>query len=90
MVDTAVVSGAPAGILRRLFRRKLALFGFAIIFIVVGSAIFAPWLVRYGPNEQLFDGLTLQGAPMPPRSGIFNRRIMAPFVGLDAGFPSVA
>ena len=66
MVDIAVASGAPAGILRRLFRRKLALFGFAIIFIVVGSAIFAPWLVRYGPNEQLFDGLTLQGAPMPP------------------------
>ena len=66
MVDIAVVSGAPGGILRRLFRRKLALFGFAIIFIVVGSAIFAPWLVRYGPNEQLFDGLTLQGAPMPP------------------------
>ena len=66
MVDIAVVSGAPAGILRRLLRRKLALFGFAIIFIVVGSAIFAPWLVRYGPNEQLFDGLTLQGAPMPP------------------------
>jgi peptide/nickel transport system permease protein len=51
---------------RRLLRRKLALFGFAIIFMVVGGAIFAPWLVRYSPNDQLFNGLTLQGAPMPP------------------------
>lgn len=66
MVDIAAVPVSPAGVWRRLLRRKLALFGFAIIFIVVGGAIFAPWLVRYGPNEQLFDGLTLQGAPMPP------------------------
>ncbi|MBQ2260928.1 MAG: ABC transporter permease [Loktanella sp.] len=70
MVDIAPIPlQAPkggAGVFRRLLRRKLALFGFAIIFIVVGGAIFAPWLVRYGPNEQLFDGLTLQGAPMPP------------------------
>jgi len=57
---------APAGILRRLLRRKLALFGLAIIIIVVGGAVMAPWIVRYGPNDQLFEGLTLQGAPMPP------------------------
>lgn len=57
---------APASVLRRLMRRKLALFGLVIILTVVGGAIFAPWIVRYDPNEQLFDGLTLQGAPMPP------------------------
>ena len=66
MVDVAVVPVSPAGVWRRLLRRKLALFGFTIIFMVVGGAIFAPWLVRYSPNEQLFNGLTLQGAPMPP------------------------
>lgn len=70
MVDIAPVPlhapVAPAGVLRRLLRRKLALFGLAIIVIVVGGAALAPWLVRYDPNEQLFDGLTLQGAPMPP------------------------
>lgn len=57
---------APASVLRRLMRRKLALFGLVIILTVVGGAIFAPWIVRYDPNEQLFEGLTLQGAPMPP------------------------
>ena len=70
MVDTAHVPAqapvAPASVLRRLMRRKLALFGLAIIITVVGAAIFAPWIVRYAPNEQLFEGLTLQGAPMPP------------------------
>lgn len=70
MVDTArvplQVPVAPASVLRRLMRRKLALFGLAIIAVVVGGAIFAPWIVRYAPNEQLFEGLTLQGAPMPP------------------------
>lgn len=66
MVNVAVVPVSPAGVWRRLLRRKLALFGFAIIFMVVGGAIFAPWLVRYSPNDQLFNGLTLQGAPMPP------------------------
>lgn len=72
MADTAHIpahaSAAPGSILRRLMRRKLALFGFFIILTVVGGAIFAPWIVRYGPNEQLFEGLTLQGAPMPPGS----------------------
>lgn len=57
---------APASVLRRLMRRKLALFGLVIILTVVGGALFAPWIVRYDPNEQLFEGLTLQGAPMPP------------------------
>ncbi|TJZ83905.1 ABC transporter permease [Paracoccus hibiscisoli] len=70
MVEAAPIPAqaplAPAGVLRRLMRRKLALFGLAIILTVVGGAILAPWIVRFGPNEQLFDGLTLQGAPMPP------------------------
>ncbi|MFN4059390.1 MAG: ABC transporter permease [Paracoccus hibiscisoli] len=70
MVEAAPIPAqaplAPAGVLRRLMRRKLALFGLAIILTVVGGATLAPWIVRFGPNEQLFDGLTLQGAPMPP------------------------
>lgn len=70
MVDTAhgplQVPVATASVLRRLMRRKLALFGLAIIAVVVGGAIFAPWIVRHAPNEQLFEGLTMQGAPMPP------------------------
>ncbi|MCX8572707.1 MULTISPECIES: ABC transporter permease [Hyphomicrobiales] len=49
-----------------LLRRKLALAGLALIVVVVGGAIFAPWLAGYDPNEQMFDGLTLEGAPLPP------------------------
>ncbi|QDA36425.1 ABC transporter permease (plasmid) [Paracoccus liaowanqingii] len=63
---TPLAPVAPAGALRRLLRRRLALFGLAIIALVVGGALLAPWIVRHGPNEQLFEGLTLQGAPMPP------------------------
>ncbi|SFA70290.1 peptide/nickel transport system permease protein [Poseidonocella pacifica] len=55
-----------AGPLRRLLRRKLALFGLAIIFLVVGGAVFAPLIAPFPPDEQLFEGLTLFGEPMPP------------------------
>ena len=30
------------------------------------AAIAAPWLAPYDPNAQMFDGLTLEGAPLPP------------------------
>ncbi len=66
MVDVMSLPTAPAGVLRRLARRKLALFGLAVILLVVGGAVLAPWIAPYAPDDQLFDGLTLQGAPMPP------------------------
>jgi len=47
-------------------RRKLALLGFALILVVVAGAVAAPWIAPYAPDEQLFDGLTLEGAPLPP------------------------
>lgn len=55
-----------AGVWRRLLRRKLVVVGLVIIALTVGGAIFAPWLTAYDPNEQMFDGLTLEGAPLPP------------------------
>ena len=54
------------GIWRQLVRRRLALVGLAIIVLTVAGAILAPWLTHYDPNEQMFDGLTLEGAPLPP------------------------
>lgn len=54
------------GIWRQLLKRRLALIGLAIIVLTVASAILAPWLTPYDPNEQMFDGLTLEGAPLPP------------------------
>lgn len=63
---------APApqerSVLNQLLRRPLALFGLAVIAIVVAAAVLAPWITPYAPEEQLFEGLTLQGAPLPPNA----------------------
>ena len=67
--ETSPLAAAPsrgAGLLSRLFGRKLAVFGLAIIVAVVTIAAAAPLLAPYDPAEQLFDGLTLEGAPLPP------------------------
>ncbi|WP_414717988.1 ABC transporter permease, partial [Thioclava sp. UBA3469] len=68
MTDATLAEGParPQSALRRLMRRKLALLGFAIIAIVTLGAIFAPWIAPFEPQEQMFDGLTLEGSPMPP------------------------
>lgn len=72
MVDLpAPANVAPKSALRRLAERKLALFGFALILLVVAAAVFAPWIAPYAPEEQLFDGLTLEGAPLPPDGRFF-------------------
>jgi peptide/nickel transport system permease protein len=47
-------------------RRPAVVFGLFVILAAVGGAIGAPWLAPYDPNAQMFDGLTLQGAPLPP------------------------
>jgi len=66
----ANVVPTPPTALARLARRKMALVGIALIAIAFGGAVFAPWLTPYTPNDQMFDGLTLEGAPMGP-SGTF-------------------
>lgn len=66
MTELSVSDAPPQGALARLLRRKLALFGLAIILLVVAAAVLAPWIAPFDPNDQMFDGLTLEGAPMPP------------------------
>ncbi len=56
------------GVLARLARRKLALFGVVIIVLVAVLAAAAPLIAPYDPAEQIFHGLTLEGAPLPPRA----------------------
>jgi len=51
---------------KRFKRDKVALFGGIVIVIVVTAALLAPWVTPYDPHEQFFDGLTLEGAPLPP------------------------
>ncbi|MBN8630995.1 MAG: ABC transporter permease [Rhodobacterales bacterium] len=66
MTDLSAVEAPAQGALARLMQRKLALVGLTIIAAVVAGAVFAPWIAPFDPNDQMFDGLTLEGAPMPP------------------------
>ena len=63
---TGVDRARPPGVLARLLRRKLALLGLVLIIVVVAGAALAPLIAPFAPQDQLFDGLTLQGAPLPP------------------------
>ena len=67
--EATIPPSAPVGgegVLRRLFRRKLAVLGLLVILLVVGAALLAPYIAPFDPNEQFFDGLTIEGAPLPP------------------------
>jgi peptide/nickel transport system permease protein len=72
MSDLVAPSIAPhrpnraGAVLRRLLNRPLAVAGLGIIAITVFAAVFAPWVAPFDPGEQFFDGLTIEGAPLPP------------------------
>lgn len=66
MSSAAAISQRPPTVLRRLMRRKLAVLGLSLIAIVVFGAAFAPLIAPYAAEEQHFDGLTLEGAPLAP------------------------
>ena len=57
-------------LLQDLVRRPSALFGLAVVTLVVIAACAAPLLATFDPDNQMFDGLSLEGAPLPP-SGQF-------------------
>jgi peptide/nickel transport system permease protein len=56
-------------VMRELIRRPSALFGLIVVVIVLLAAIFAPWIAHFSPDDQLADGLSLEGAPLPPGNG---------------------
>lgn len=51
---------------KRFRRDRLAMVGLVIIFVFAVAAVLAPVLAPYNPSEQFFDGLTLEGSPLPP------------------------
>lgn len=52
--------------MRLILRSPTAVVGLVVIAATVAMAILAPWLAPYDYKEQLFEGLTLEGAPLPP------------------------
>ncbi|MED5499817.1 ABC transporter permease [Salinicola sp. LHM] len=53
-------------VLKALLKRKTVAIALFYILIVVVAAVFAPWLAPHDPTEQFFEGLSLEGAPLPP------------------------
>jgi peptide/nickel transport system permease protein len=51
---------------QRFRRDQVAVAGLAVIAVFLAAALLAPWLAPYDPSEQFFDGLTLEGSPLPP------------------------
>jgi peptide/nickel transport system permease protein len=51
---------------RRFRRDHLALGALGVVLLLAAVALAAPWLAPYDPAQQFFDGLTLEGAPLPP------------------------
>jgi peptide/nickel transport system permease protein len=53
---------------RRYRRDRLAVAGLLVIVVFVVAAIGAPLLAPYDPSEQFFEGLKLEGSPLPPNA----------------------
>ena len=67
--DAVGPAAPPArGTLSRLVRRPSSLFGLIVIALIVIAAVGAPLFAPWDPNEQSFDGLTIEGAPVPPNA----------------------
>jgi peptide/nickel transport system permease protein len=53
-------------VIKAMLRQPTALFGLIVVLIVIAFAIAAPWIAPFNPDEQMFDGLSLEGAPLAP------------------------
>jgi len=51
---------------RHVLHNYVAVFGLVVIICVVVAALFAPLIAPFSPTEQFFEGLSLEGAPLPP------------------------
>ncbi len=66
---TVVLSAAPRGYWRtawlKLRRDRAAMFGGALVLLLVASAVFAPLIAPYDPVQRFRDGLSDLGQPLP-------------------------
>src|SRR5262249_50544653 len=51
---------------KRFRHDRLAVIGLVTILSLLFLGLFAPIVSPYDPNQQFFDGLTLEGSPLPP------------------------
>lgn len=63
------VSESPTrGVFSQLVRKPGSAFGLLVIALLVFCALSAPYITPYDPNDQPFDGLTIEGAPIAPNA----------------------
>ncbi len=55
-------------LVKGLLGRPSTVIALIVIACVVFIAISAPWIAPFPPDDQPFDGLTLEGAPLPPNA----------------------
>ncbi len=53
-------------LLAEIARRPASLIATIVILLVVATAIAASWIAPFSPDDQPFDGLSVEGAPLPP------------------------
>ena len=55
-------------LMKGLLGRPSTVIALIVIACVVFVALSAPWIAPFSPDDQPFDGLTLEGAPLPPNA----------------------
>ena len=53
-------------VFKSMLRQPSAVFGLVVVILVVALAIAAPLIAPFSPDDQLAEGLSLEGAPLPP------------------------
>lgn len=53
-------------VLKSMLRQPSALFGLVIVVLVIAMAIAAPLIAPFSPDDQIAEGLSMEGAPLPP------------------------
>ncbi len=53
-------------IVSEIVRQPSTFLALVVIVVVVLAAVMAPWLAPFPPDAQPFDGLSMEGAPLPP------------------------
>ncbi len=60
-----------ASVWRRLRKDRVALAGGALVLAFIAMALAAPHLAPYDPNQRFLNGISDEGAPLPPRTAGF-------------------
>lgn len=67
-LDTTAHHSPDRSVIRQLLSRPGSAFGLLIIALILFCAVTASHITPFDPNDQPFDGLTIEGAPIAPNA----------------------